>query len=380
MIRRTFFQAGPALAAALWPVSAAANAEYKPPRRGKLLRIGVLTCHPRYHHMTNIYGPLINCTVMPNGYIPTRMTGMELTHVWDRDRSMVDRFCASFKTEPVERYDGMIGRVDGIMLTDMRNSNYFPQLAEPYLKAGIPVFFNRPFVSSMRRAKAIVDMSKRYGTPIITPSAWEFCKEVYTIQEKIREWGPEIRGVTAFNGSSEIAHDVHGVWMILAAVGGGVESVSVARRGESLFGDPSKLPEYKDGADSWTIRFKSRGESPGFFANLLNSLDHDSNAWIKVILEKGTFEQNLMSLLGGNMGPRFQFYFIPPLLEFQCLIEGRGMTQSHDLILEKTAAFLAGFKSMNKLDGRPAQLADLEDDFTVQSDPDPITYPDGMFR
>ena len=357
-----------------------AAAAKKPASGRKLHRIGVLTCHPRYHHMTNIFGPIINCAAMPNGYVPTRMTGMELTHIWDKDRGMVEKYCAKFGTTPVKRYDDMVDKVDGIMLTDMRNSNYLPQLAEPYLKSGIPVFFNRPFVSSMGRAKAIIEMSKKYGTPIVAPSAWEYCKEVYAMQRMVEEKGPEIRGVSAFNGSSEIAHDVHGVWVVLAMIGGGVESVSVARRGESVFGDPSKLPEYKDGADTWTIKFKPRGESPGFFCTLHNSLDNDSNAWVKVILEKGTCEQSLWNLVGGAAGPRFQFYFVPPLLEFQRMIEGRGMTQSYEHILEKTAAFLAGFKSLYKLEGRPALLSELEDDYTLQSDPDPITYPEGIFR
>ena len=182
------------------------------------------------------------------------MTGMELTHIFDKDSGMVETYCAKFGTTPVKRYDDMVDKVDGVMLTDMRNSNYFPQFAEPYLKAGIPVFFNRPFVSSMGRAKAIIDMSKKYGTPIVAPSAWEYCKEVYAIQRMLEEKGPEIHGVSAFNGSSEIAHDVHGVWVVLAMIGGGVESVSVARRGESVFGDPSRLPEYKAGAAFRTRR------------------------------------------------------------------------------------------------------------------------------
>ena len=39
---------------------------------GKLLRIGVLTCHPTHHHMPNIYGPIIQCVARGN-YVPTRM-------------------------------------------------------------------------------------------------------------------------------------------------------------------------------------------------------------------------------------------------------------------------------------------------------------------
>ena len=111
----------------------------------------------------------------------------------------------------------------------------------------------------------------------------------------------------------------------------------------------------------------------------VDTLNVDS-ASFKVILDKGAFEQNLQDIIVGSETRRFQFYFIPPLLEFQGVIEGRGMPQTHEHILEKTAVFLAGFKSLYRLDGRPALLSELEDDFTVRSDPDPITYPDGMFR
>jgi hypothetical protein len=55
------------------------------------------------------------------------------------------------------------------------------------------------------------------------------------------------------------------------------------------------------------------------------------------------------------------------------------MPQSHEEVLEKTAAFLAGFKSLLKLEGKPARLSELEDDFTVQSDRDPQKLPDGFF-
>jgi len=58
---------------------------------------------------------------------------------------------------------------------------------------------------------------------------------------------------------------------------------------------------------------------------------------------------------------------------------GAASAATHEQVLEKTAAFLAGFKSLLKLDGKPAKLSELEDTFTVQSDPKPITYPDGFF-
>ena len=74
-----------------------------------------------------------------------------------------------------------------------------------------------------------------------------------------------------------------------------------------------------------------------------------------------------------------QYYFVPPLLAFQRLIEGRDMEQSHEHIVEKTAAFLAGFKSHLELGGQEALLSELDDDFYVPSDPQPVKYPDAVF-
>ena len=374
--RRKFIAAGASSTAALAVQTAAAQTgpalKRKTPGAGKLFRIGVLTCHPAYHHMSNIWGPLINCTPIGNsGFVPTRMTGMELTHMWDRDPKRVESFCSTFGTKPVERYDGMVGLVDGVILSDVRNMDYFPQLAAPYLKAGIPVLFNRPFVSNLGNAKKIVDMSKKYGTPFLAASSWEYCREVYAMRRKVEEWGADtIRAATAYNSSSEINHDLHGVWLILAMIGGGVESVSVIRSIKSI---------YEDGSDAWTIAFKQRGKNPPFTVTLHNTSDHDSNGWVKVIFEKGTFEQNLWHTTGGDSDPRMQFYFIPPLLEFQRVIERGVMSQSHEQVLEKSAVFLAGFKSLLKLDSKPARIAELDDDFIVPSDPNPIKYPDGFF-
>jgi hypothetical protein len=152
-------------------------------------------------------------------------------------------------------------------------------------------------------------------------------------------------------------------------MGVGIESVSVSRDVKSV---------YERGSDTWTIKFKARGDSPPFYATLHNSSDHDSNAWVKVILEKGTFEQSLW-YLGGGPEQRYQYYFLPPLLDFQRMIERGTMPQSHNHIFEKSAVFLAGFKSHLERNGGTVNLAELEDDFRVPSDRDTITYPDGFF-
>ena len=335
----------------------------------KLHRIGVLTCHPTHHHMPNIYGPLIQCVPVKGDYTPTRMTGMELTHIWDHDPERVQSFCEKFATVPVEHYDDMVDKVDGIMLTNLRAGDYFHLLAEPYLKAGIPVFFNRCFTPRLSLAREVAALSKKHGTPIIVASAWEYTEGSYALQEAVGQFGRDnIRGITAFNSSSEINHDVHGLWLVLAAAGCDIESVAVHRSIPSI---------YEHGSDVWTLKFKQRGDSPVSYATIHNTIGFGGNASMRINFNKEVYEQVLP--WGGTGETRMQYCFIPPLLAFQRIIEGRGMEQSYEHIIAKTAIFLAGFKSHLELGGQEALLDELGDDFYVASDPHPLTYPDAMF-
>ena len=86
----------------------------------------------------------------------------------------------------------------------------------------------------------IVNLSKQSGAPICTLSSWEYCFPASAMRRKMRAWGgdkkrPAIRGVVAYNTSYEITHDIHGLWLILACVGPGVESVSADVAGKTIY-------------------------------------------------------------------------------------------------------------------------------------------------
>ncbi|GAG08665.1 unnamed protein product, partial [marine sediment metagenome] len=124
--------------------------------------------------------------------------------------------------------------------------------------------------------------------------------------------------------------------------------------------------------------FKARGDDPPFFACLVNTSDIDSNSWIKVITNKGTYETSLMNL--ENYDIRRYEYFNTPLIEFQKMIERGVMPQTHEHILDKTAVFLAGVKSHRERNGAKVRIDELEDDYYVQADKGVEKYPDGMFK
>ena len=89
------------------------------------------------------------------------MNGLLLTHVWDVNDQNKREFAEKFSAIPVDRYDDMIDTVDAIMISEVWSIDVWPKLAKPYLEAGLPIFFNRPFASSMRDAKEIVPAFKK---------------------------------------------------------------------------------------------------------------------------------------------------------------------------------------------------------------------------
>jgi len=376
--RRTFISKGAsAVTAAAAGTAAGRTAEAatwrRSPTHDKLIRVGALTSG-HHHHLYSIWGPMIN-PVPATANSPTilpRMNGMVMTHVWDIDKEHQREFAEKFNVEEVDRYDGMVGKVDAIMLCEVWSIDHWPQLVKPYLRAGIPVFLNRPFASSMKAAKEIVGMSKEYGAPICTLSSWEYCFPASAMRRKLRTLGggklPEIRGVVAYNASHDITHDIHGLWLILSCVGPGVESVSADIVGEDI---------YRTSSTTWTLRFKGRENNPPFFASLVNTIDIDSNAWIKVITDKGTCETSLLNLDSYDM--RRYEYFNTPLVEFQKMIERGEMPQTYDHILDKTAVFLAGVKSVRERNGGRVFIDELGDDYYVQADKGVEEYPPGMF-
>ncbi len=387
--RRNFIAtAGAAAAGTVYSIASAKASEAKPWKRkthDSLIRIGALTSG-HHHHLYSIWGPMIN-PVPENGAILPRMNGMLMTQVWDVDKQHQREFAQKFGVKEAPSYDAMVGEVDAVMVCEVWSINHWPQLVAPYLKAGIPVFFNRPFASSMKSAKAIVNLSKETGTPICTLSSREYCFAASSMRRKLMQWSgagrfgtdntreknaspiPPINGVTAYNASADITHDIHGLWLILSCVGPGVESVSADVAGKDI---------YTTTSTTWTLKFKPRGKEPGFFAALVNTQDPDSNGWIRVITNQGAYETNLWQMEDYD-SRRFEF-FNTPLLEFQKMVERGVMPQTHEHILDKTAVFLAGVKSWKEKNGGKVRIDELEDDYYVQADTGVEEYPAGMFR
>jgi len=319
------------------------------PSSTELMEIGILTASPSSTHIESIWGPLINPTEPPW----TRLTGMVMTRVWDKDPQVAAAFAKKYGCRTVRNYDDMAEKVDGVILSDFTSAHYFYELARPYLEAGTPIFINRPFAYSMRRARMIADLSRKTGTPIMCGDTHEYVKEVNIIREKVKEMEP-LMGVHATNSMSDYAsHGIHGIYWLYACLGGGVRAVSYL------------TPDWLQPNGLCVLEYAPRvPEGAVFYASLQQIVPTSTNASI-TLYTKQSRSFRLDFIWEKGRWDRMVFMFLPPVLAMQKMFESGVMPESHDSILEKTKVFLTGFYSVAERGGAPAKVDELPEDWTA---------------
>ena len=377
--RRSFLRKG-ALAGSALSLAGSGNASAKTagfkrnsPSSGELLKVGILTTTGG--HIKSIWGPLIN----PVGG-KTRVTGMVMTHAWDIDGESLDSFCKTYNVEKVARYDGMIGKVDAVIMADFQSLSWNQDLVRPYLDAGVPIFINRPFASSLKNARDMIETARRNNTPIMCGSSLEYVQAVDSVRKHIPELG-ELTGYVADNAMSDYAtHGVHGIYFVYACVGGGVKTVSYQ-------------------AEDWTrpngvMTFRYAGRDGGAdFWGVLQQAYRSGSAWIKVCgrgntkradnyLNDVSFERHMDWPREGRGPVTDSAIWLPMIHAMQRMFETGEMPEPYESIYEKTQMFIGGFYSLLEKNGAPVRLDDIPLGWECPSDRRPMNpsrFPEGYF-
>jgi len=102
-----------------------------------------------------------------------RVEGFEITKVWDEKPESARRFSETFGGRPqvCEAFTDLATGVDAIFIADCNGSGSdHLRLAEPFLRAGVPIFIDKPFASRLADAEAIVKLAEQTGTPMFNAS------------------------------------------------------------------------------------------------------------------------------------------------------------------------------------------------------------------
>jgi len=124
----------------------------------------------------------------------------------------------------------ILGSVDAVLVESNEGGVHLDR-AMPFLKAGLPVFIDKPFTTSTADARRLVETAAANGVSLLSASALRYASEIQEVQSRANDIGP-ILGVDTCTPCSLhprnpglFHYGVHGVEMLFALMGTGCVGV-----------------------------------------------------------------------------------------------------------------------------------------------------------
>lgn len=150
-----------------------------------------------------------------------------------RVKGFTDTLKDKFGVEIVDSIEALLPKVDVVLLESVDGRPHLEQV-KPVLKAGKPVFIDKPVAGSLADAIQIYDLARQYKTPVFSSSSLRFTADVVAMK-KNEKLGTLIGCMTYSPCSLEAHHPdlfwygVHGVEVLYTLMGTGCETVSRAQ-------------------------------------------------------------------------------------------------------------------------------------------------------
>jgi predicted dehydrogenase len=210
--------------------------------RGKAasMRIGIIGAENSH---TVGYGKLFN--------IDKKFPGMEVQYVWGETEAFARRAVEQGNIpHMVSDPKDMLGRIDALIV-DHRHAKYHLDAAEPFVKAGIPTFIDKPFCYRVSAGKEFLAMAREAGTAVTSFSSRLQSDATFDMKKQLETLG-DFQHIICF-GPADLDsvyggiffYGVHIVEPMLFLFGENVTRARVSRNGQnasaSLCYDDGKL-------------------------------------------------------------------------------------------------------------------------------------------
>ncbi len=361
--RRTFMKAA-AAAGAVSALAGTANVAQAAP--AKRLRIGLVSVGD-YSFTSFCWSDIIAPDKPGNsaqGTIGTPFLNMDITHVWDVNPDAGRKFAARLGATAVNRYDDMVGKVDGVIFGGFYEVPWQHLLARPYVEAGIPVYLSRPFAYRLKDIDELLNLAAKHNTAIIATAKHEHYNEAPALKSKLKSIGP-IQCVQATCWTSDFTIHFHTKYMLLRIFGYDVDKVSVITDKE--IGN-SYLQE--------TTIFKGwEGQKP-FICSLQGVMNQDSFS-VNIIGRDGNASATM--LRSPSWQDSLLFRYAPQVIDMQRTFESKKSWQPLEEVRKKTEIFLTGAYSFQERNGAPVSIGSVPADWSFRP-PKPNWVDTAMFK
>jgi len=139
----------------------------------------------------------------------------------------------------VEKPEEMIGKVDAALVV-FRHGGLHRQYAEPFLRAKVPTFIDKPLAISPEDARALAQLAEKTGTPLTSFSTLRYAQDMVAFVKEAHEKGPITSAV--FSGPADRQSEygglpfygIHLVEMMQALHGPGIVSVQAVEHRKNV--------------------------------------------------------------------------------------------------------------------------------------------------
>jgi hypothetical protein len=178
----------------------------------------------------------------------------EVTHVWCQEKEMSEHIAASSNIATVvTNMEDMIGSIDALLLARDDAENHY-EMALPFLKAGIPIFIDKPLAIEINEAEKIWAM-QQFNNQVFSSSSLRYANELLLTAEERKMIG-EIKLV---EGSVMKYWETYGIHILEPLV------AQLPHRGELLAVKNITTSTHKQVMVQWeniTGYFKNTGSIP----------------------------------------------------------------------------------------------------------------------
>jgi len=194
----------------------------------KPIRIGIIGAENSH---TIGYGKLFN--------IEKKFPGVEVKYVWGETEefaraAMEKGQIPNMVKDPLE----MLGKIDALIV-DHRHAKFHLKAAEPFVKAGIPTFIDKPFCYRVSEGKDFLEMARRVGTAVSSYSSEAHKDGIFDIKKQVETMGT-ISHVT-ISGPADLEspyggvffYGIHMVQPLMYIFGDDIRRVRVTRSGKN---------------------------------------------------------------------------------------------------------------------------------------------------
>jgi len=298
--------------------------------------------NPLSMRVTHIWGD--NYT---KNYAGTPEYVKKMLDYWNGDRQSPKGLASRYSIPNVcEDFHDMVDEVDAAMIMDFDRSY---ELAEPFLRKGMPIFLCSPVAVNVPECEKILDLAESNGSAVYTGSFTVDMPENTILYDRVRRENIESFFAYTYLGFfTSYAND--GLEPVHRLIGGGVRRVALLGWDGSKGYDPTGIP-----LSRIHLEYEPRGDKPPIQGVLTLGGNEKSMEWYRVHFRDHTVEEGRT-----HWSRDYRLNFMDFLLELQKLFTINKSSETRKDIIEKLRVVIAAYKSANE-GGIPVKVDEIGD-------------------